>query len=68
MKCAPTYRCTLCGELIDFCDAIELEESALHNLSAFILNSKKQMAENMTHKCKDGSTGVAYFAGFRRDG
>ena len=68
MKFRPTYRCALCGELIDFCPAIDLEESSLHDLSAFILSSKKKMTEHMTHKCKDGSTGVAYFAGFRKDG
>jgi hypothetical protein len=67
MKYCPTYRCVLCGELVDFCDPIELEESCLHDLSAFILNSKTQMTEHITHKCKDGSTGVAYFAGFRKE-
>lgn len=67
LKCYPTYRCALCGELIDFCDTIDLEESDLHDLSAFILNSKKKMTEHMTHKCKDGSTGVAYFAGFQKE-
>lgn len=67
-KYKPTYKCALCGALIDFCGPVKLDSSTLHDLSASILNSKKYMTEHMTHKCEDGSTGVAYFAGFRKDG
>lgn len=66
MKYHATYKCALCGELVDFGRVVDLKEQWLHDLCAFILNSKADITEHITHTCKDGSTGVAYFAGFRR--
>lgn len=67
MKYHALYKCALCGEPIDYLGPLELADVNLYEVASAIINSKKSVIEHIKHDCKDGGTGVAYFAGFKKE-
>ena len=76
MKYFATYRCALCNSLVTYGDPQEVPYGKLPELlgrfereQVFAGNPYLHTAPaKIPHKCKDGSAGMAYFAGFRKDG
>lgn len=74
MKYHATYKCALCDTLILYGDAQEVpydklpellgkfEQSQMFNGNPYLRTAPPRIP----HNCKDGSAGMAYFAGFRR--
>lgn len=67
------YKCHLCGQLIRYGKPQEVPYEKLPELCARVVSSQQFMGNpylyqapmQIPHKCKDGSCGMAYFAGFR---
>ena len=68
------YKCQLCGTPLGYGEAKEIPYDKLPELLGKVIQSQ-QFANNpylqtapmhIPHKCKDGSAGLAYFAGFRK--
>lgn len=68
-----TYRCPLCNTLFWYGNCVDIPESHLPDLlGKFVANQR--FAGNpylyeaplyIPHKCRDGSAGLAHFAGFK---
>lgn len=76
MKYHATYKCALCDTLILYGESKEIPYNKLPELLG-MFESNQRFSGNpylntaparIPHKCKDGSAGMAYFAGFRKDG
>ena len=66
MKCHATCKCALCGELMDYLGPLDLADVNVIEVANSIAGKDRGIMEHITHKCKDRSTGIAYFAGFKR--
>lgn len=72
-KYYPAYKCPLCGSLLQAGDPVEIPYDKLPEyLGVFIRNQQfagnpylHQVPMHIPCKCKDGSAGLAFFAGFR---
>lgn len=69
-----TYKCPLCGTLIYYGEPSEVPYDKLPELLGKVINNQRfqghpilhQAPMHIPHKCKDGSAGLAQFAGFRK--
>lgn len=65
------YKCSICGEIVIGKPVGNFQR----NLLQCVCDKKASLdcvlgdaPVAIVHKCKDGSVGMAYFAGFRKDG
>ena len=75
MKYSAIYKCALCGQLIRYGDPNEVPYNKLPKLLGRAIRNQlfagnpalHEAPMNIPHNCKDGSGGMAYFAGFMRE-
>lgn len=75
MKCFPVYKCALCGALIRYGNATEIPYEDLPQVLGDVIANQQfagnpylyQAPMHIPHRCQDGSGGLAYFAGFRKE-
>lgn len=68
-----TYKCPLCGTLLCYGEPEEIPYDKLPELLAKVIRNQQfagnpylyQAPMHIPHRCKDGSAGLATFAGFR---
>lgn len=73
-KYYPTYKCPLCGTLLQYGEPKEIPQDKLPELLGQIIRNQQfagnphlyQAPMHITCKCKDGSAGLAVFAGFKK--
>ena len=66
------YKCPLCGNILKYGESIEIPYDELPNLLGLVIRNQKfagnpylyQAPMHIPHKCRDGSAGLAQFAGF----
>ena len=71
-KYRAAYKCQLCGVILYTGEAIEIPYDELPNLLGRVVRNQKfagnpylyQAPMHIPHKCRDGSAGLAQFAGF----
>lgn len=69
------YKCALCGELVRYGESQELSYDKLPDLCNKVIRNQMfinnpalyQASMNCIHNCKNGSCGMAYFAGFEKE-
>ena len=74
MKYKVTYKCQQCNELIGYGEPKEISYNELPKLCGKVIQNQQfvnnpylyQALMQVIHNCKDGSCGMAYFAGFKR--
>ena len=62
-----TYVCPLCNEKFSVGEGINEKPKPSLEYLFFALYAYSKISDKVVHECRDGSTGVAYFAGFRRE-
>lgn len=76
MKYSAIYKCALCGKLIRYGEPKEVPNDRLPELLGRVIQNQLFAGNpalhtapmNISHKCADGSGGLAYFAGFIKEG
>lgn len=71
-KYCAVYKCPLCGNILKCGESIEIPYDELPNLLGLVIRNQKfagnpylyQAPMHIPHKCRDGSAGLAQFAGF----
>ena len=70
------YKCQMCGAVIKYGESADLPPEAIHQLLGKVVQQNQLFAGNpalhqaqmyLPHRCKDGSGGLAVFAGFKRE-
>lgn len=72
MKYSAIYKCLLCGQFIRYGSPHEVPYNELPRLLGKVIKNQlfagnpalHEAPMHIPHKCKDGSAGLAYFAGF----
>jgi hypothetical protein len=75
MKYSVIYKCQLCGEIIRYGEAHEVEYNELPELCAKVVRNQMfasnqylyQAPMQIPHQCNDGNCGMAYFLGFKHN-
>lgn len=75
MKYRMAYKCQLCGAVVTSPRVNDVPYNDLPKLCANVVKNQMFMGNQylynepmqVPHKCEDGSCGMAYFAGFRRE-
>ena len=75
MKYSAIYKCPLCGQLIRYGQPHEVPYDELTRLLGKVIQNQlfagnpvlHKAPMHIPHKCKDGSAGLAYFAGFLKE-
>ena len=70
-----TYKCPICGTLLFFGQPAEIPYDKLPELCGKVIRNQMfinnpalyQAPMHIHHKCPDGSCGLAYFAGFKKE-
>ena len=58
------FKCSLCGAIIKYGGSFEMSEQGVMAITKRLNEvSAQSVRPNMSHKCKDGNIGVAYYAG-----
>ena len=72
-KYAARYKCQLCGQLINYGNAVEMDYNQIPDVLSqvvknqrFIGTSLYQAPMHIPHKCSDGSGGLACFCGLKK--
>ena len=68
-----TYKCQLCGTIIRYGDAFEMEYNQLPEFCGKVIQNQlfagnphlHQAPMQIPHKCQDGNCGMAYFSGLK---
>ena len=73
-KVKMAYKCPLCGMLILSTSVREVEYNDLPSMCGKMVANQRFVGTTIyneplqiPHKCKDGSCGMAYFAGFKKE-
>lgn len=69
------YKCQLCGATLKYKESTQIPYDTLPELCAQVVKQQQFIGNpylytapmQIPHKCKDGSCGMAYFAGFKVD-
>lgn len=75
MKYSAIYKCCLCGQLIRYGEPHEVPYDKLPELLGRVIGNQMfagnpalyEAAIHIPHKCRNGSAGLAYFAGFMKE-
>ena len=75
MKYSAIYKCALCGQPIQYGEPHEVPYNELPRLLGKVIRNQAFVGNpilyeapmNIPHNCKDGSGGMAYFAGFLKE-
>ena len=75
MKYSAIYKCPLCGQLIRYGQPHEVPYDELPRLLGKVVQNQlfagnpvlHEAPMHIPHKCKDGSAGLSYFAGFLKE-
>lgn len=74
MRVKPVYKCHLCGRLLSTGEVQEIPYEKLPSVLGKVIQNQlfagnpalHEAPMNIPCKCPDGSTGMAYFAGFKK--
>lgn len=69
------YRCTLCGEAVTGEADVSIPDEQMQTFCSMVVRNQRfvgnpylhQAPMYLTHNCADGSCGVAYFAGIKKE-